>query len=505
MIRKLGSIIFLICCVWAAGAQSLADNMDYRGLMAQRAELKKLEADLSASLVAARKVFETSTGDEQKRASDDIVRLEGEVYDLRAKASKVSSAIAALEQEAAEQSLEQTEAAGQIEHRGFFNNAIFTKNLSRKDLSVLTSAAAVEKRVAPAYNEARTLYARLQSLKIAYDAAASQSQLDGLVGEATQIKQQLEQINTEVLRSWGVLYNYKLDTYLVLLDKVSGVDRSVLEALETQGREARRAEAFSEGLLDAAFVPFDAQRAYVQAYERAIAKGDGLHLAADSLARLKPLLGEVERMEDLAFDPRVLTIYAPVSFIKADYPLKTVAEVPEAIVPEKGIYYSVQIALMAAPPKTLDMFRGAWPLQVQYTSDGKVRYMVGGFDHYAAAQTAVSQLVKAGYKAPVMVAWVNGAFTSAAKAKATEATMPKTASVMGTFSLEVSTTDSAVGEKLRSVVEMHAGQDKSIARLAKGKELIYTVTQFTDRYAAEVLAQIIRERTGASVELVELK
>ena len=505
MIRKL-SFVFLLF-VWACTAlgQSLADNADYRALTAQRTELKKLENELSVALTAARKVFETATGDEQKRASDDIVRLEGEVYDLRAQASKISSRIAALEQQVAEQSLERTEAAGRIEHRGLFNNAIFTQNLARKDLQVLSSAAGVEKPVAGLYNQARTLYARLKSLKTAYDAATSQSQLEGLPAEAARIKEQIVQLNSELARLWLPLYNYKIDTYLVLMDKIEGVDRSVLEALESQGREVRRTEAFSEGLLDAAFVAFDAQRAYAQAYERAIAKGAGLHLAADSLMRLKPLLGDVERMEDLAFDPRVLTIYAPVSFVKEDYPIAKVDEVPDAVIPEKGVYYSVQIALMSAAPKSLDMFKGAWPLQVQHTSDGKLRYMVGGFDRYADAQAAVSKLVKAGYKAPVMVAWVDGAFTSTSKAKAVEATMPKTQSAVGTFVLEVSTTEASVGEKLRSVVEMHGGDDKTIARATKGKELIFTVAQFTDRYAAEVLAQIVRERTGASVDVVEIK
>lgn len=503
--RKLISILLLVLPLCATQAQSLPDNMDYQTLVTQRDNLKKLEAELSASLVAARKTFETSTGDEQKRASDEIVRLEGEVYDLRAKVSKVSSNIAAFEQEYAERSLEQTNATNLIEQRGFFNNAIFTKHLSRKDLGVLTSTAAVEKKILPAYNEVRTLYAQLQSLKVTYDAATSQSQLDELVAQAAQIKQQIEQINTQVLQSWMPIYNYKLDTYLVLLDKVEGVDRSVLESLETQGREVRRSEAFSDGLLNAAFVPFDAQRAYVQSYEHAIAKAERLHLAADSLSRLKPLLGEVERMEELAFDPRVLTIYAPVSFIKTDYPLKAVDEVPEVIVPETGVYYSVEIALMPAPAKSLDMFKGAWPLQFYHTEDGKVRYMAGGFDTHTAAKAAVSQLQKAGYKAPVMVAWVNGVSTPIAKAKAAEATMPQKPSTEGTFALELMTTDSSVGEKLRAVVEMHGGGEKSIARVTKGKELIFTVTQFTDRYAAEVLAQIIRERTGASVDVIELK
>ncbi|MEG2866082.1 MAG: hypothetical protein RR858_07870, partial [Mucinivorans sp.] len=70
--------------------------------------------------------------------------------------------------------------------------------------------------------------------------------------------------------------------------------------------------------------------------------------------------------------------------------------------------------------------------------------------------------------------------------------------------IEVTTTDQTVGEKLRSLVEMHA-KDKSVARVVKGKELIFTITEFSDRYEAEVLAQIVRERTGASADVVAIK
>lgn len=499
MSRYILFILSALLCSNLLFGQTLADNPSYRAMTAERDGLKSSEDSLSKALAASRKRFE----DGDTKAGDDIVRQEGEIYDLKAKISRVSSRMTAIEQEFASQSLEESPAFG-VERREFFGNDIFVRNLSRKDLSMLNSAAPTERAMVEASNKLQGLYAQLKSMKVAYEASSSQAELDRLRGSAENLKSQIATINAETGAAWIKLYNFKLDTYLVLLDKLQNVDRTTLEALESQGREVRRAEAFSEELLNPAFVVFEAQRGYVHAYEKAIASGEKLRMALDSISRLKPLLAKVDSIENLNFDPRVLTIYAPVSFIKQNYPIQNVADVPQTILPETGIYYSIQIALMSAPPKTLDMFKGAWPLQVEHTADGKFRYMVGGFDTYADAAAAVSQLYKAGYKAPVMMAWIDGKMTSTAKAKAAEASRPKSEGTLGSFKIEVNTTDPAVADKLRAVVEMHA-KGKSIARVTSGKDMIFTITEFGDRYEAEVIAQIIRERTAASAEVAAIK
>lgn len=499
MFRVFAYIFSLSVCVLGAWGQSLSDNASYRALSAEQKELKTREDSLAASLEQSRKLFEQGS---TKASSDKIVQLESEIYDLRARISRISSKLSAIEQEFASQALQES-ATDRVERRGFFTNDIFSTNLSRKDLSMLSSSKKTESTVLELSNAVSALYAKLKSLKVAYEQTSSQSELDKVRAEAQQIKGQIVAVDQKMTADWNKLYNFKLDTYLVLIDKLKNVDRSALETLETEGREVRRAEAFASELLNSNFVVFEAQRSYVRSYEKIIARSEGLKMALDSLSRLKPILTSVDSVVDLSFDPRILTIYAPVSFQKENYPIASINDVPETIIPETGIYYSVQIALMNAAPKSLDMFKGAWPLQIEHTSDGKFRYMVGGFSTYAEASAAVTKLYKAGYKAPVMVAWVDGKFTSTAKAKAVEATKPKVEGTSGSFKIEVQTTDTAVADKLRAVTEMHA-KGKSTARLVKGKNLIFTITEFGDRYEAEVIAQIIRERTGASADVVKI-
>lgn len=491
--------LFLLCNTHDTMAQSPTDSPDYRALSAQQKEFKAREDSMSSALAVARKLYE----DGQTSASDQIVRLEGEIYDLRAKISRLTTRMTAIEQQFATESLaDKPKEKG--EKRGFFANDIFTSSFARKELAYLSSAAAVEGKATEMNNLATALYAQLKSLKVTYEATSSQAELDSTRASAQTIKKHITKINSDLMSRWDKLYNFKLDSYLVLVDKLENIDRSTIEALESQGREVRRAEAFTEDLLNPNFVIFETQRAYIHAYEKAIASAAKLTNALDSIAHIDVILTDVDSMKNIDFDPRILTIYAPVSFQKENYPIKNVQDVPEAILPEKGIYYSIQIALMSNEARSLDMFKGAMPLQVEHTKDGKFRYMVGGFNSYANAAKAVQVLVREGYRAPVMVAWIDGAFTSTSRAKTAEASRPKVETATGNFKIEVTTTDQTVGEKLRSLVEMHA-KDKSVARVVKGKELIFTITEFSDRYEAEVLAQIVRERTGASADVVAIK
>lgn len=495
--------MIVVGSVTELSAQGMSDNTIYLSYKKEYTQLKSDENSLSEKLASSRKKFESGTSEEKRVAADDIVRLESEMYDLRAKISKLSSKIAAIEQEFAAQSLKQTDNT-KSERRGFYSNDIFTKNLAKKELVTLSSGGKAEQKVLESSLSVKGLYAKLKSLKVAYDLTRSQSELDRIKSEAVEVKSQIIAADTQARKAWDVLYNLKIDTYLVLVDKLGEVDRATREMLESEGREVRRAESFAEASIIPQISVFEAQRKYLRAYEKTIAKSEQLILALDSLERIKPIVVDLDSMADINFDPRILTLYGPVTFRKGDMPISKIEEVPDVVIPEKGVYYSVQISLMAAAPKDLEMFKGAWPLQVENTSDGKLRYMVGGFNSYADAQDAVIKLQKAGYRAPIMMAWVDGKFTTPAKAKAYEVTQPKGEGTVGSFKVEIRTNDSTVGEKIKTVVEMHA-KGKNIARFVNGKEYLFTIAEFGDKYEAQVLAQIIADRTGAKAEVMAIK
>ncbi|MEF9950218.1 MAG: hypothetical protein RR752_03475, partial [Mucinivorans sp.] len=462
---RVNIFIFSILALLSLSAlgQSLSDNSDYRAMAAQLKEYKAREDSMSGALVATRKLYEE--GD--TTAANKIVNLEGAIYDLRDKLSRLASRMIAIEQEFASRSLEDHPAVSSGK-RGFFANDIFVSTFTPADLARLSSSAKVERTVAEKNNLTTALYGQLRSLKATYETTASQSELDRTRASALVVKNHITKINAELIALWDRLYNFKLDSYLVLMDKMSAIDRTTREALESQGREVRRAEALASELLNANFVVFERQRNYIHTYEKTIARAANLNAALDSIAHLDPILTAVDSMYDLAFDARVLTLYAPVSFEKESYPISKVSEIPEMIVPESGVYYSIQIALMSTEPTSLAMFHSAWPLQVEQTQSGKLRYMVGGFDSYVDASKGLQQLIRAGYRAPVMVSWVDGQFTSPTKARVVEGSRPKVVNEVGSFKIEVRTTDSSVAEKLRAVVEANA-KDKSVSRTTSGR------------------------------------
>lgn len=493
MKKIFSSIIILLAAIVFVAAQT-TESEHYLNLVAQQKALRKSQDSLQSLLASSREQLSTTNEEQKTILSADIVRFEGEIFDMRTRISRIGSDIAAIEEQYAESTLNQPQVAS-MQSSVLYQNAFFTDNLSKKDLSMLASEQKTEAEVMAAIAAIEPLYEKLVELKTMYDRSIMQSEVDQIRTQAAGIKAQIEQIDKAVGTKWNELYNYLIGTYLVMFDKAPSKDRATVEAIEVESREVRRAETFtSSGSLIPQLAAFDLQRKLLLSYERAIAKAASLTEADNVLSSRK--VKEVKTsFPDIEFLPRVLTVYGPAMF-DYTYPSDNVDDLIEMIVPQTGVYYSIQVALMSSKPKSVDMFKKVWPVQWQKTSDGKYRYLVGGFHSYASASKSVAALTKAGFKYPVLMAWNNGAATSVKAARAVEKPVSKAGEVG--YKILVVTKNPAVAEQLKNVIDMHA-KGKSIMRIAKGDELHFTVNDFTVREEAEVVAQILRERTEASI------
>lgn len=484
-------ILFASLCISAA-AQT--DSNEYTALVAQQKALRKSQDSLQSLLGAAREQLGEATEEQRTALSADIVRFEGEIFDMRSRVSSVDSEIAALEEKYAENTLVRPDRPSSHSAE-LHQTPFFTSNLSKKDIAVLAAQKTVESEVTAALASIEPLYEQLTELKTLYDKSIVQSEVDEIRTKAAEIREQIITIGDAAGKKWNEQYNYLIDTYLVMFDRAPAKDRATVEAIEVESRDVRRAETFmSSKSLIPQLSAFDLQRKLLITYQKAIAKAADLPEATNALASRK-VTPVKTTFDDIEFLPRVLTIYGPVMF-DFNYPSDNPSELPEMILPESGVYYSIQIALTSAPVKNLDMFKKVWPVQVERTADGKYRYTAGGFHTYATASKSLAALTKAGFKYPVILAWNNGKLTSVKTARTLESAA-KENNASG-YQIEITTKNPASAEIIKTVIDMHA-KGKSISRVARGDEMHFTVTQFVVREEAEVLAQILRERTEASV------
>lgn len=501
----------LSLCGLSSVAQTRPNDNALRATLEQKIERARASEDSTIKQIEISRRLYQSDLTHRSTHANNIVDLETKLYELREQLGRMNMDLSKLEMsELANNFASPDKKAGSSPK--LFSNPFFADNLQPQELKRLSSCASVEAQIPPLVEKSQQLYAQLQGLKTTYDKSDSQQEVDDILLQAVEIKAQIGKVDKQIQSLWGELYAFRIDKYLVLND-LAQIDRFNVEQLEQESRAVRRAESMAqEGLLGAASV-FYMQRNLALRNEMALAQALGVLPALDSLKKeqlaIEDKVAARDQYTDISFAPRSLVVYGAVN-TSGSAALKAVSEIPEIRLPKKGVYYTIQVALMQKPATSITMFKGASPLQYQKLSDGRIRYTLGGFDNYAQAQKAVSQLLKAGFKAPVMVAWVDGAYTSTAKAKLEQekraaAGVGSAASATGIYKVEVmGAVNSTISQDLRDIIESYA-PGKLTARVVSGNDYLFTITQFDTKAQADKLIDIMAKNGITKAKVVEIK
>lgn len=515
----------------------LEKNEEYMDLLKEQQKLKTGE-DSTLSLISQnRKAFEaigsTTTGAEvspEQRAErgkygQEIVRLEGELFEIRNKIGQITAQVSMIEQDyilnhmddqgvvaLPEGDEEQPVQETKKQLRTLFANDFFVENLTKNEMTLFRLTPQVEPEVIKINGKIHQLYQQLDSLKQHYDKVNNQEIVDSLAGKAVELKEQIEQEDALMEKLWLAIYNRKMEAYPVLLDKMGGVDRIVQEQLDQESRMVRRAEGLASEQLAPLVSTFPMQKRLALDYEIAMAQKLGLTEALDSLKAEGRKIPEQQTMTypDIHFQPRNLVVYSPIAKPEDHIPTAeayaAVSDIPEMHIPKKGIYYTIQLGAFTTVPKTIETFKGMSPLRWQKMSDGRTRYVVGGFRNYADAQAALTQMQRAGFRAPTMVAWMDGKLTTSLKAKAEE---DKLAAASGSangkeYNVEIVPGEGRLSTALRNVITSRTSGGISIVRNSRGNEAVYSVGSFAVKAEADKLAEALRAESNVQVKVVEL-
>ncbi len=540
--------VFGICSAGPAVAQrariaGLERNGAYMELLGEQERLKACEDSTAGVLSGCRNRFETAEEEtEREELGREIVRLEGELFEVRNRMGRITAQVAAIEQDYVVNHLE-----GELEENGMttdggategekgngagertlFANAFFGENLSAADVALFTLTPRVEPEVRKIDRKIGGLYEQLKTVKRQHEAATDQEVIDSLAVRAGELKEQIEQVDALMERLWLKIYLRKLDCYLVLLDRIGSVDRLQLERLDQESRQVRRTEGLAGEQLAPLVATYPLQKLLALDYELVMARELGLQAAEDSLAQ------EFERMKkgapltatypDVPFETRSVIVYSPITKTgagqAADRNYTTVEDVPRLQVPKAGLYYTVQIALYTTRPKGVEAFKGMTPVMSQRLGNGQTRYVAGGFRSYAEAQAAATQMIRAGLRASV-VAFADGKQVTAAQAKALEAKNAPAVSDeraaagthpthsggsgrAGGYQVEIVPAELRLPVAAREVIAAQA-PGKTIVRSSSGNEVVYLVGSFATQAEAEKLAGALRNQPNVKIKVVAL-
>lgn len=515
-------ILFAILCgaslpghAQQARIAGLERNADYMQLLKQQKQLKAQEDSTVARINNNRKLFETTQ--ERGKLGQEIVRLEGELFEVRSKIGKITSQVTAIEQDYLINRMDNADGTNGADNGGtrtLFTNPFFAENLNADDRALFFAAPRIEPEVLKINKRIAALYGQLTTVKQQYEAAADQELIDSLSARAGELKEQIEQVDALMERLWLVVYNRKLDNYLILMDRIGTIDRLELEQLDQESRQVRRAEGLAGEQLAPLVATYPLQKKLALDYEIVMARGLKLKTAEDSLTAELGKSSATQTAKgmtypDIQFVPRSLVVYEPIVKTEdaGERNYTTVEDIPVLHVPKKGVYYTVQIATYTTVPKSIEVFKGMTPMMRQKLSNGQTRYLAGGFAAYSEAQAAVSQMIRAGFRAST-VAYADGKATTAVKAKALEAAATKPA-VQGSdnsgtgFNVEIVPAELRLPTAMRETIAERA-PGKTIVRNASGSEVIYSVGSFTTKTDAEALANALRSQPNVKIKVVEL-
>jgi len=490
MRRYIFSVLFIFLAGVVYAQQPEVSAEDAAKLRKEFAQLNVRIDSIQKALVDCRASYDS---DPQKYGSM-IVLLEARLYEANQQHSVLSRRVAQLPQDSDSKSQQSNTS---FQGRNISDSPFFAANVSKQDLALFKKSAEIYAFLSEAKSGIDSKYEELKLMKEKFDKTDSQDEVNSMIVESENLKKSIAESDAQINSQWGQYYNARIENYLVMLDKLGSISRSKLESLDLLSRKAQSSVDPDETLAPS-LADISAQNQLILAYEEILAERLEYTAALDSIRKQIELFStsEVILYPDLDFPYRTTCVYG-VPTMGNTYSYTTTAEIPQVKIPSSGVYYSVQLYTSQTPVQQLSTFKGAQPLQ-QCKSGSYYKYLAGGFRTYAEAYKSLVQMQKV-FKAPRIVAWLDGQITTTDKAKLAE-----TQSSQGGYSVQIKSSKQSTATVIKETIEIHAkGKNWTSSDSPTGGK-IYRIMSFGSKDEAAVFAQIIRTKDSSiEVEVIE--
>ena len=475
----------------------LESNEEYMSLLRRDAQLQVREDSIMHVVNDMRRRLQDDPGNRQ-RYSQEILRLEGWIFDLRNAKGRLIDRINAIEQEwvlanlntaAAERTADpETAVPDSLKVRNLVYNSYFRDCLAHEDYAALRRAQRMEEHATDLVNRYMVNHGTATDLAEAYAAARTE-------GEALEIHdrfESLERQNAGLADSLSTLWNYIYDNksyaYSYVLDRL-GEEEILSREEELAARASRQMTTLRGETASDAVADYFLRKRVIVDYEEQVARVLGLTAAADSLRGVAGQLETVDfRLPKVRIAERSFLDYDTVAF--SSHPKYTYQNpIPECKVYANGTIYRILLGTFNTK-RAAATFRGAYPLFYLINDAGKWCYYTGGFATFDEAEAARKLLKEHGFIRPEIVVWTDGVYRNLAQEPDTAATF---------FRIEIAGTE-ALSEAVKQAIAEQAGS----AELSRAGHY-FVVGTFDDRAVADRVAEAIRRADDTlEIKVVEI-
>lgn len=482
----------------AARIAGLEGNREYMSLLEEEARLQ-IREDSVVRAVEALRHFLRENPEAGRAHTDEILRLESRIFELRNAKGRLADRINTIEQEWVLANLDVASKPSSavrpdrgglptipeaLKRRNLVENPCFRDELPEADYAALREAQRQEQTAMECVDLYFANHVTLGELCAAYDMALSEGEAAGIYDRFVTLEGRNRLLADSLAATWNFIFDNKSYAYGYLLDKF-GQDALLAEE---EGRVAEAARALSElrGATDSeAVADYFLRKRVLVDYETAVAGLLQLDAARDSLRGVAARLGEVDfRLPRHEIHERYFLDYDTLAFSKTpEYTYEN--PIPACPVYSRGTIYRILLGTFGGK-RAASVFRGAYPLFYRIDEAGKWCYYAGGFATREEAEVAQRLCREHGFLRPEIVVWHDGVLKNLSR---------DGAAAQSAYRVEISDVD-ALNEELRAAIFEAAGSEVDISRAGR----MFVVGTFDDRAVADRVADAVR-RADATVAI----
>ncbi|MEG1634663.1 MAG: hypothetical protein RR388_03450 [Rikenellaceae bacterium] len=472
-----------------ARVEGLKNNQSYMQLMEQEYKLNVAQDSIMKLIDQKKTILKAANDDGKVKLTNEILNLEGKLFEVRSQLGNVGGKSATMEQEYIIANIEsgktQTEElVDESKLRNFLSSSRLKGEISDAELKTITKTKQIDALIAGSIRDIAVKSIDARSIYTSYIANGDKIIADSLAAAHTLIINEIHKIDDYAVRQWDEIYTSKLDIYNRLLDKF-GASRQVVDRLNETSRDMRSGESD----IDAQFIApgiskYVRQRLLVLDYEKELTTLLNLTSATDSIT------SEIKKIDVTKYDisKSVLPlqesiIYSPISRLTAN--AHSASNPPsELTIPTKGELYKIELGTYTKPLTTYTSLHRISPAEFLELADGKFRYWAGSYKTFDEAESASKNLNKLGLNTKV-ASWKDGINT-----------LDPSLSV-GEYKIKITSYTS----ELRALIAKEA-PDKEITKSTdENGNTIYNIGIFQTKSDANRVAALI----GADAQLIPIR
>lgn len=473
----------------------LEGNAEYMSLLRDDAQLLIREDSVVNAVEGVRQLLRENP-DQRQRYSQDILRLEGAIFEIRNAKGRLVDRINAIEQDwvfanlnsprpqAPEPVVEADPVvvADSLKVRNLVDNLYFREHLPSEDYAALRSAQGMERQAVDYVNRYRANHAAILQLVGDYAAATAEAEALDMYGRFTTLQGLNDVLADSLAQTWNYIFDNKSYAYGYLLDKLDKDE--ILSREEEQLAEAARQLSTLRGQTASdAVVDYFLRKRVIADYEVVVSSLLGLDAAQDSLKGVVTQLRSVDlQLPKAQIQERLFLDYDSLRFSNTPA-YNSQRPIPECRVFARGTIYRILLGTFTSK-RPVSTFRGTEPLCYQIGEDGRWSYYAGGFGTKEEAVVAQKQLKTRGFLRPEIVVWTDGVYHNLTRDPAAAPTASYRIEIIGV-------------EALSDPVKAAIAQGAEGRELSRVGQQMFVVGLFDDEAAADRVAEAIRQADGS--------